>query len=268
MALITVNETCISCGACAEVCPVDTIKIVDKKPQAVSSFCIACGHCVAVCPVNAIDNEKNPLSAQKQIPDNITFNEQTVYYLLRSRRSIRNFKDQVIPQDIIEQLIQIGTFAPTGSNSQGVSYMVVSGQDNIQKLADYTADWMEIESQKGGLWARYFKSAVDKYRKTGKDNILRNAPHLVITLSDKRNSTGPDSARFALTFIDIYAHSMKLGTCFAGFFMMAAAARHPEIIRLLNIPEEKMITGALMLGHPKHTYNKLPSRNVLDVKWI
>ncbi len=150
MALITVNETCISCGACAEVCPVDTIKIVDKKPQAVSSFCIACGHCVAVCPVNAIDNEKNPLSAQKQIPYNITFNEETVYYLLRSRRSIRNFKNQTIPQDIIEQLIQIGTFAPTGSNSQGVSYMVVSGEDNIQKLADYTADWMEIESQKGG----------------------------------------------------------------------------------------------------------------------
>ena len=49
-------EECTACGACAEVCPVDAIKVEDvaviNKEE-----CTSCGACVEECPVDAITLE-------------------------------------------------------------------------------------------------------------------------------------------------------------------------------------------------------------------
>jgi heterodisulfide reductase subunit A2 len=53
------KDLCTWCGACAEACPFDTIRMVidEKKNVAVinSSVCKGCGMCLPVCPVNAIN---------------------------------------------------------------------------------------------------------------------------------------------------------------------------------------------------------------------
>ena len=47
------EETCTACGACAEVCPVDAIKVEDSA-KVDSEACTECGACVEECPVEAI----------------------------------------------------------------------------------------------------------------------------------------------------------------------------------------------------------------------
>jgi ferredoxin len=48
------KEKCTVCGACAEICPVDAIK-VDDVAIVDENECIDCGTCVEECPVDAIE---------------------------------------------------------------------------------------------------------------------------------------------------------------------------------------------------------------------
>ena len=52
--LIIDLESCVACGACVEVCPVDALTIEDSGAQVDDSLCVRCGTCVPVCPVEAL----------------------------------------------------------------------------------------------------------------------------------------------------------------------------------------------------------------------
>jgi ferredoxin len=53
MPAIVDEDTCIGCGACVDVCPVDAISMNDKAKIDADS-CTECGACVDECPVEAI----------------------------------------------------------------------------------------------------------------------------------------------------------------------------------------------------------------------
>ena len=48
-----ITDACISCGACAEGCPVSAITEGDGKYEINPDLCIDCGACADVCPVSA-----------------------------------------------------------------------------------------------------------------------------------------------------------------------------------------------------------------------
>lgn len=52
-----INDSCISCGACAGQCPVSAISEGDGKFEIDPNTCISCGSCAGGCPVGAISEE-------------------------------------------------------------------------------------------------------------------------------------------------------------------------------------------------------------------
>jgi len=58
---VVVEETCISCGKCAEICQYKAIILLGEKPLVFPEMCHACGGCMLVCPVDAITYEKREI---------------------------------------------------------------------------------------------------------------------------------------------------------------------------------------------------------------
>ena len=49
-----ITDECVSCGACADTCPVNAISEGDAKYVVDPEVCIDCGACEGVCPTGAV----------------------------------------------------------------------------------------------------------------------------------------------------------------------------------------------------------------------
>ncbi|MGQ9571373.1 MAG: indolepyruvate ferredoxin oxidoreductase subunit alpha [Thermodesulfovibrionales bacterium] len=50
-------EKCIGCGICVDVCPVNAIKMENRKAHILEDLCTDCSLCVGKCPVGALTLE-------------------------------------------------------------------------------------------------------------------------------------------------------------------------------------------------------------------
>ena len=265
MSIITVNEEkCIKCEICIKECPSYVLKMGEKGPEEIAgTSCIACGHCVAICPTTAIDNSKTPLANQVDIKDFAKLDENQAEQFLRARRSIRTYKDESVSREELTKLVNIARLAPTGSNMQGISFVVVEDKELVKEAIEITIKLMEDSPLNDK-----FKKLIDIYREDGVDVVLRGAPNLILTTADKNFSRGRENSIFSLAYLELYAPSLGLGSCWAGFFELFALLKNSPMIKLFNIPEGKKITGAVMVGYPKYSYKRLVDRNPLEVTFI
>jgi len=272
MSLIKVDvEKCTRDGICIAVCPRRLLSLDPEGtpvmlPEA-ASYCIGCGHCVAVCPNGALDNSKNPLSDHDTIPEQYSRDPTRGALFLRSRRSIRCYKNEPVPRKQMLELLEIARFAPSGHNSQGISYVIVEGPDNLMRLREIIVEWMMEKVKSSPQLADYLNlPAMIEAHKKGEDRIFRNAPHLIVA------HALPDviylvSTVLSLEYIELYAQELGMGTCWVAYAQLCAQ-EFPAFSQFLKIPEGRNITGILIAGYPKYKYRRLPTRNPLDVAWF
>lgn len=263
------RSSCIRCGICIDVCPFGIIRMGEERaihylPQA----CNACGHCVAVCPQAALDNEKTPLEKQENLKQIPVIDASVAKEFLRSRRSVRNYKNETVPRETILKLLDIARYAPTGGNSQGISYLVIDHPEILKQVITLTVNWMAACIASGMDWIKPYTGYVEDYRKNSVDRILRNAPCLVLATAPKGFSMGHDNSRFTLEYVELYATTLGLGTCWAGFVELCAGANYLPMLELLKIPEELSVVGAMLVGYPKYRFHRLVERNPLNVSFI
>ena len=71
--------------------------------------------------------------------------------LIKSRRSIRNWQDKPVPEQLLLDAIELGTWAPNGANQQNWHFYVILDKDTIKAIADaaqsgmtYITSWPEM----------------------------------------------------------------------------------------------------------------------------
>lgn len=265
MSLITVNEEkCIKCGMCVAECPTAVLKLEATGPKEVNpNACIECGHCVAVCPKEAIDNKKSPLAMQSEIGEIKKLNSEEAKNFIRSRRSIRSYKNIPVEREKLLELVDVAHLAPTASNSQGISYLIVDDKETIELAVQECINWFDNNE----TLSKAFAGMISGYRNNKVDSILRDAPSIILTLADKDFRNGRENSILSLSYLELYAPSLGLGSCWAGLFEICARSDNSPMYKIFNIPEKKKITGVVMVGYPKNSFKRFTERQPLDASF-
>ncbi|OPY92904.1 MAG: Coenzyme F420:L-glutamate ligase [Syntrophaceae bacterium PtaU1.Bin231] len=273
MALITIDETkCRRDGICAAECPLNLIKAPDKQTfpaarEGAEQSCVRCGHCVAVCPHGALSlagmrPEDCAPAAAAMLPS-----PEQAEHLLRTRRSIRVYKDKPLGRETIAHLIDIARYAPSGHNNQLVEWLVVYDGNDVQRYAALVIDWARyMIREHPEAAAGYHMDVLVKAWEKGRDRICRNAPHVVVAHGPAGNPAVPTTCVIAMTYLELAAAAHRVGACWAGYFNRAAAD-WPPLKEALGLPAGNTAYGSMMLGYPKYPYHRIPLRKEAKVVW-
>jgi nitroreductase/NAD-dependent dihydropyrimidine dehydrogenase PreA subunit len=289
MAQITIDEkACIRCGKCVDVCAIAHVfELSDESSVPVqSASCWNCGQCVAGCPTDAIDHETFPLENCPIIEQNELPNRDALVSGFRMRRSQRAFQDVPIDRDVIRDLVSLGSWAPTASNSQSVDWLAFDDPARIDELSRGVVDEMSrfvrmaqfpvvrqvLPLIIGRAAARQIRNAsglvkrLQSARNSGDDPIFYHAPVVLIGHCPSRNRFGRDDAVYAAYNMMLTAESFGLGTCQIGFFQIMAE-KSGRLMNRIGLPKGRAPQIALIVGYPRHTFRRGLPRRSPNLTW-
>lgn len=154
---------------------------------------------------------------------------------IKGRRSIRKFADTPVSRDVIADIVETASYAPSWKHTQITRYIAVEGE-----LKDKIAD-----------------ECTGAYAKNGE--IIKNAPMLIaVTFIKNRSGFERDGsystpkegswqmfdAGVASEAFCLAAYEQGLGTVIMGIFDEAKAAS------LLEVPEERELVALIPIGYP------------------
>ena len=187
--------------------------------------------------------------------------------LLRSRRSIRVYQERQVDKELLKTLIHAARYAPTGHNSQSVSWTVVYERAKVKRLKDLVIEWMrKALAEEAPIAKALGMKGILLGNDAGYDLIFRNAPHVTITHAAKEDKMAPTSCIIALTYLELAAKASGLGTCWAGFLDLAASF-YPPVRDAMELPGEHTSYASMMIGYPKFQYCRIPARKEPSVTW-
>lgn len=271
MSLFTIdNEKCDKDGICALECPAHIIKMTKQGPaliQGAKQFCIRCGHCVAVCPKAAFSLEFLSPDQCMPIEKQLVLTADHAEHFLRSRRSVRRYKNKPVPEDILEKVLTIACCAPTASNNQPVKWLVVNGEKAVGKIGAHVIDWMRYALKTHPQMAKLYnlETLITKWDK-GEDRVCRNAPLIVFAYASDAFPSAATDCHLALAYLELALPGFNLGSCWAGY-VNSAFGQWPNLAAHLKLPEKHTCHGALMVGFPKLKYYRAPKRNTPDIRY-
>ena len=148
-----------------------------------------------------------------------------VYDVILKRRSIRRFKQEKIPIDTLELLINSARIAASAANLQPLEYILINDPDVLQKVFPTIS------------WAGYIKPVWipnEHERPTAYIAILVTQPNNPFYLRD----VGIASAHISIT-----AESTDIGSC------ILCKINRNKLVEILDIPEDVVLDSIIALGY-------------------
>lgn len=229
------------------------------------SICSNCGHCIAVCAHGALEHQNIKKYDIKNV-EKIEMGQMS--NLIKARRSIRKFKDEIVEEEVLNEVFEITRYAPTGTNTQLVNWTVIYDKEKLEELVSIAIKFMEKNIKERSelskrLPMRYF---IENYKK--ENNLLSfGAPHLVIVQNSKYNQTAVVDSTIALSYFELTANAHGIGTCWAGMFSQLMH-HSKELQEFLELPKDQVIVGAMLVGYSEYKYSFIPERKKVTINWI
>ena len=197
-------------------------------------------------------------------------NRDDFYKLIESRKSIRQYKKQEVPQDVLERILQAGLHAPSGKNRQNWRFFIVQGEKREAYLKYSQKSWLGI---KDVLQKRLKPSLYDFTERFF--YTLGNAPVLIFAYShnseEERYHTSIGSVYMAVENINLACQIEGLGCCTMGA-PLEIKAEVDEFLGVNQLDEYKRgeleLLCGVVLGYPDHNPPKAPRQTEGRITWL
>jgi len=165
--------------------------------------------------------------------------------LLQKRRSVRDYEQKAVGIDIINEILQQATLAPSASNNQPCRFTVVNCRETIKRLSDESkANLLKDFAQKKTSLSPEYVGLL----KNEEFNVFYNAPCVIYIVGANAVHSLEIDCALAASYIMFAAAARGMGTCWIG---LGAHIREPKLRAELGIPENCRIVAPLIIGYPK-----------------
>jgi nitroreductase/NAD-dependent dihydropyrimidine dehydrogenase PreA subunit len=283
-------KICTKCGACTRACSLRLYYFRDDNlfvRRSTDLLCMECGHCFGVCPVNAIKLKRYPNEEIIEISENFEIPSYKVLMnLIKFRRSVRQFKQEPVPEDLWNKIIEVGRYSPTGHNDQSVHFTIVREPELLKKFSDViTQQYKELTPifKDRTKW-REFKSSVPRENLMIIEGILQGFSdmlkgmergeefwrwngELIIIHAPKRTYTLNHDCSLAANNIMLAAAALGLGTCSLGFATVSIN-QFENVAKVVQLPKNHLVGYTLAVGFPRVKYYRIPPRQPAKITWL
>ena len=165
---------------------------------------------------------------------------------IKTRRSIRKYKEDSIPEDILNKIIEAGTYAPSGMGKQSTIILAVTNKEVRDKLSKINASIMG--------------STNDPFYK---------APVVLVVLADKSVRTHVYDGSLVMENLMLAAHDLGVGSCWIHRAKETFETEEgKELLKSLGIEGEYEGIGNCILGYPDGELPAAKQRKDNFVYWV
>ena len=251
---------CVRCGACVRDCAFKALKVGDDSRPTMpdAAKCMRCQHCFAICPVGAITFDGHSADeATKADGLSLPSAAQTENWL-RTRRSVRHFRDEDVDRETLDRVLRALGNAPTGCNARGLTFTVYPDRASMSRFKAQFLHTIERHRDGAKLLPRWLAVPAIMLRKGGEDVFFRGASGLVVISTDKSNpalATPEQDVASAITCFEMLANANGIATCWCGFLRMVQK-EVPELLETgagidADTPFCAMLFGKAAVSYPR-----------------
>ena len=165
---------------------------------------------------------------------------------LLSRRSTKAYLDTPVPEEILDQVLEAGLYAPTGRNNQDVVCVAVTNQELIKQLSRMNAQVMGVES-----------------------DPFYGAPCVIVVLAESTGTTWVEDGSLVLGNMMNAAQALYIGSCWIHRArQMFDSEEGKALLQTWGLPETMKGVGNCILGYPAKEPIQKPRKEgrILKVK--
>ena len=170
--------------------------------------------------------------------------------MIKNRRSVRSFKDEMIPHDVLETILEAGTYAATGMNRQSPIILAVTNRKLRDRLSAMNAQILTAAGRDGSRDPFY------------------GAPVVLVVLADKNVPTCIHDGSLVMGNLMLAASELGVGSCWIHRAKETFESEEGKaILRDLGVTGDYIGVGNCVLGYPMGDIPQAKPRKEYYVYW-
>lgn len=186
-----------------------------------------------------------------------------VFSCIATRHSTRKFKEEPVPQEVLDKVIEAGRQAPSGKHKNQSRFIVIRKKEVLQELIALVQQEfakMEVTPENDDNFGGAIRAA-----KKGGYVFMYNAPVLIVVANKRDYGNKYADVSCAMQNMMLAANALDLGSCWIN--QLRWLQENPVLrayLQQLGMAEDEEVCASLSIGYPD-TPDGLPGRRVMPV---
>lgn len=173
--------------------------------------------------------------------------------MIVGRRSIRKYKDEIVPENIMREIIEVAKYAPSWANFQIARYSLVTNEEVIKKITEkgvngFAYNIKTLKNAKNVAVISFVQG------KSGKLDLEKSD-----YATTKANQWEMFDAGIATQTFCLAAYERGIGTCIFGVIDDKAIAE------ILGLPEGETVATVVTYGYPDEDVKDSPRKEIEEI---